>query len=464
MDNVDQGRFVNQQSQEELLTAAQAAELLGVKPATLYAYVSRGLLRSMQAEKGRGHRYARSEVLRLKGRAEARSGHGAVAAAALDFGEPVLQTAISAVDAQGPRYRGFSAVNLAQQGTSFEAVAELLWNGNLPPSPPRWSVAPALHKTALLSLIPPGTPPLFALALLVPALALGDAARFSAPPEAEKERARQLLFHLAAGLALGGQANCERFAQALQAPSIAAAVALALGHDSQDLPQETVLSALNSALVIMADHELNMSTFAARIAASAGADLYACFSAALAALAGPRHGGACDRVEALLAEAQRLGDSTAVINDRLRRGEVVPSFGHPLYPDGDPRTPPLLALVKRLEIRNAGVDTLLALVAAMHAAGYPPPTVDIGLVALTTALRLPAGAAACLFAIGRTAGWVAHILEQRQSSIGLRPRARYIGHLATANEKVRSESAPRSSSSMRVRDSREYGRLRASSK
>lgn len=434
MDDIDQGGFSNQQSGDELLDARQAAELLGVKPATLYAYVSRGLLSSVAAVRGRGHRYARSEVMRLKGRAEARSGHGPVAAAALDFGEPVLETAVSAVDAQGPRYRGLSAVELAQKGVPFESVAELLWSGSLPATPPQWATDPSLSAARILPLIPRGTAPLAALALLVPALALRDPARFATPPETEKERARQLLIQLAAGLALGGDSDAQRFSSALSAPSIAAAVALALGKGRRNLATGELLPAINQALVIIADHELNMSTFAARVAASAGADLYACFSAALAALSGPRHGGACDRVEALVAEAARSREPAVVISDRMRRGETVPGFGHPLYPEGDPRTPPLIELAQRLGGKRSGVDTLLALVAAMTAAGYPPPSVDFGLVALTLALGLPSGSAACLFAIGRSAGWVAHILEQRQSPVGLRPRARYVGPRSVATE------------------------------
>src|SRR5439155_21588512 len=100
--------------------------------------------------------------------------------------------------------------------------------------------------------------------------------------------------------------------------------------------------ALNRALVLSADHELNSSTFAGRVAASVGADVYACVAAALAAFSGPRHGGACDRIEALLAETGRPERAATAIEERRRRGELVPGFGHQLYPGGDPRTPPLL--------------------------------------------------------------------------------------------------------------------------
>src|SRR5207245_5047973 len=94
---------------------------------------------------------------------------------------------------------------------------------------------------------------------------------------------------------------------------------------------------LRLALVLIADHELNASTFAVRVVASTGASLVACVIGGLAALGGPRHGGTTEQVEALLDEIERVGDAAAVAEQRLSRGERLPGFGHPLYPDGDPR-------------------------------------------------------------------------------------------------------------------------------
>jgi citrate synthase len=433
MDDIDQDGFNNQHKPQDLLSAQQAAELLGIKPATLYAYVSRGLLKSVpaddDAEGGRGHRYIRAELLRLKARAKARSGHGPVAAAALDFGEPVLESALTAVTAAGPHYRGHSAVALCRQGLPFEAIAELLWNGSLPETPPSWPSGPTIAPASLAKLLPAGAAALSALALLVPALAVRDVARFAAPPDVEKARARQLLRQLAAGLALSGDQDLQRFRLAVAQADLASVVAAALTGRAKSARQlsPAIEQGINQALILMADHELNMSTFAARIAASAGADIYACVSAALATLSGPRHGGVCDRVEALLAEAKRPEDAAVMIHERLRRGETIPGFGHPLYPAGDPRTVPMIETAQELGASRVGVRTLLAIVKVMTDAGHAPPTVDLGLVALSLALGLPQGSAACLFAIGRSAGWVAHILEQRESSVGLRPRALYNG-------------------------------------
>jgi citrate synthase len=183
---------------------------------------------------------------------------------------------------------------------------------------------------------------------------------------------------------------------------------------------------INQALVLCADHELNVSTFTARVTASSGADLYACVSAALAALSGPRHGGACDRIEALMQEVGRPERAATVVRERLRRGESVPGFGHQLYPKGDPRTPPLLEATWAVRPEPPAVRVVRAVLDAMAEAGHPPPAVDFALVALSAALGLPPGGAAAVFAVGRAAGWVAHVLEQREQGHLLRPRARYV--------------------------------------
>jgi citrate synthase len=372
----------------DLLDARGAAALLGIKLQTLYAYVSRGLLSSLPGE-GPDRRYARADVLRLRARAAARAGHGPVAAAALHFGEPVLESALTAVDAEGPRYRGHKVVPLARAGTPFESVAELLWGGVLGPAPP-WRPGATVPGRQLSRLVPEGDG-LAALALLVPALAAADPGRYAAPIEAELARARGLLLHLAAGLALPRDGGA-RFLPALRRGRVAPAAATALGAPQDPGASAEVEAALDAALVLVADHELNVSTFAARVAASAGADLYACVGAALSTLSGSRHGGACDRVEALVGEVARARGGAAVVHERLRRGESLPGFGHRLYPEGDPRTPPLLDAAEALGGRRPGVRHLRSLVAAVRDAEHPPLRRLGG--ARPGAARLAAGAAA----------------------------------------------------------------------
>ena len=191
-----------------------------------------------------------------------------------------------------------------------------------------------------------------------------------------------------------------------------------------------MLHAIDPALVLSSDHELNASTFCARVAASTGADLYACFSAGLAALSGPRHGGGCDRVEALVAETGTPRRAASVVRARARRGDALPGFGHPLYPAGDPRTRPLLALGRTLVKKTGGAAavaarTLLALVDAAADLRGEAPTLDLGLVVIALASSMAPGSASAIFGIGRAAGWTAHVIEQRDSTALLRPRARF---------------------------------------
>jgi citrate synthase len=179
---------------------------------------------------------------------------------------------------------------------------------------------------------------------------------------------------------------------------------------------------LRAALILSADHELNASAFAVRVVASTGASLAACLMGGLAAFSGPLHGGTTSLVEVLFDEAERRGDAASVVEERLRRGDMLPGFGHRLYPKGDPRASVLLKLLPA--DRTCG-----ALIAAMEEIDGRHPNVDFALVAMRRALALPAGAALSIFAVARSAGWIAHALEQQQEGKLIRPRARYVGPL-----------------------------------
>jgi citrate synthase len=192
---------------------------------------------------------------------------------------------------------------------------------------------------------------------------------------------------------------------------------------------------VDRALVLCADHELNASTFAARVCASTGADLYASLGAAMHTLSGPRHGGASTRVEAILREIGKPARAASLLRERLARGEQTPGFGHFVYEDGDPRAKALLKLAEEAAARgrpHPDYECMRALCEATAEARHPAPNLDAGLVALTTALALPSGSAPAFFAIGRIPGWVAHILEQRSQRYILRPRARYVPALQVA--------------------------------
>ncbi|MBX3232419.1 MAG: citrate synthase [Labilithrix sp.] len=218
-------------------------------------------------------------------------------------------------------------------------------------------------------------------------------------------------------------------ARAERAGSIAEALLIALGA----APTRARVAAMNAALVLCADHELNVSSFAVRVAASAGASLPACVLAGLAALSGPRHGGATRAVEELTLAIGAPEHAAAAIAEHRARGEAVPGFGHPLYPAGDPRGALLLDRAVKLAPRARGVRVLVAAASAMKLAEHEAPTVDVGLVALARALGLPRGAPLAIFACGRLAGWIAHALEQQREGHLLRPRARYVAQSASAS-------------------------------
>lgn len=394
--------------------------MLAVKLPTLYAYTSRGLVRSVPGPKGRTRRYLRADLERLRARRDARSGHGPVAAAALRFGEPVLDTRLTAIDPErGPIYRGHPAATLTEQGTPFEAVCELLWTGASPSESTVWPPSdPPPAVDSLARLLPATATPLERLASSLPVLAAHDPGRFASRPESVLPRARQLLRWMAA--ALVPRFEPARIETVLAAPSMAVAVGRALGAPAH----AKAASALDRALVLCADHELNASAFAGRVAASTGADLYACVGAALAALSGPQHGGAADRIEVLIDEIGEPERAEQVVHERARRGESTEGFGSPIYPRGDPRGIALLGWAEELAPDSRGVQSCRALVSAMAASGVGP-TIDLGLVALASALALPPGSAVGVFAIARCGGWVAHTLEQYEAGYLLRPRARY---------------------------------------
>jgi citrate synthase len=408
---VDQRRIDNQR----LVDARTAAKHLGIQRRSLYAYVSRGQVRSVPGEHGRPRLYVLDDLERLRIRRDARAGHGAVAAGALRWGEPVLDSAITAITPHGPAYRGRLAVELAAVDTPFENVAELLWSGYLPDARITWPRV-TVPLAQLARLLPAETSPIDAMPLVVHAAALADPERDDRRPDAIVARGRRLIPLLAATLAPGFTAA--GVSRALGAPSVAAIAARALGLDDDAAPL------VERVLVLLADHELNASSFTARVAASTGADPYACVAAALATLSGPKHGTASLDVARFADEVGAPDAARAAVRALARKHQAPPGFGHTLYPDGDPRARPLLDAAAALP----GTKRSRTLLAIVQATKGTAPNVDVGLAALGAALGLPPSAGAGLFAVARSAGWLAHALEQRAAGYILRPRARYTGH------------------------------------
>jgi citrate synthase len=401
----------------EWVDAAAAARLLDVKRATLYAYVSRGLVKSRAVAGGRERLYQRADLLALRARRDARSGHGPVAAGALRWGEPVLDSSITDIRADGPAYRGRPVLELVEAGVSFERAAELLWSGTLPERASWPRDEPARSPRVLRGLLPASARPLDGMALGLATAALHAGAL---TPDTELLWVRRSLGELAVLAALPrGQ---EAVARARRESTVARRLLVALGGR----PAPRALRLLEAALVLCADHELNASTFACRVALSAGSDVPRALVAAMATLSGTLHGGTTDHIERLVREVGAPEHAVRAVASRVRQGQHIPGFGHPLYPDGDPRARPLLDAVCDLHAAPLALRTLLALIDAMDLAGAEPPSVDAALVAVSSALGLVPGAALAIFALGRSAGWVAHAREQRAQGVLLRPRARYV--------------------------------------
>jgi citrate synthase len=392
----------------DFVTAAQAAAILGVRTATIYAYASRGLLGGTAQGPGKKARYLRSAVERLQVKAAARSGHAAVAAAALRWGEPVLDSSITRLSPRGPVYRGQRATDLV--GQSFESVAELLWK-----RPVDWSgLASRVVTTARRPSVHALIQVMAALAPLLRGRAGG--ARKEVELEAVEVGCAAVIRRLACS---AGPAE----ALAERQGSIAGALGASLRGRVLTAEEKGLLDA---GLVLIADHELNASTFAARIATAAGARWPEALLAALATASGVRHAAACDGAERLWAEVRKARQPGSWLEARINEGSALDGFDAGAYPDGDPRGERLIALTRpRLPAgQRARLDALLV---AVRGQSGQFPSVDFGLVLLAQTLGFPPGSATLVFVLGRTAGWVAHIEEQAASGALIRPRARYVG-------------------------------------
>jgi citrate synthase len=385
------------------ITAADAARLLGVTRPTLYAYVSRGFVRSQPvAGASRERLYAREDVARLRRRTEERKAPDKAAARALQWGMPILESAITLIDGERLYYRGLDAASLAR-AQALEDVAALIWTGRMDAAPDPLPVKiPAVR--ADLAFVPR------AQTLLVSAGARDPLAMDLRP--ARVVRVGFGLLRLMTTAAIGsspGGANVHR----------ALATKWRVRGRAVDL--------IRAALVLCADHELNVSAFTARCAASSGTHPYGVVVAALSAFEGPRHGGAGRRVESMLASMRDERSLSRAMTARVRRGDTVEGFGHPLYRDGDPRARLMLEMVDEAFPASAERRFIRDVVRAAEDITGDRPNLDFGLAAVTRVLRLPEASPMALFAIGRTVGWIGQALEQYATGQLIRPRAKYVG-------------------------------------
>ncbi|MEU1275267.1 citrate synthase [Streptomyces sp. NPDC005799] len=394
------------------LTTKEAAELLGVKPETVYAYVSRGQLSSRRVPGGRGSTFEAAEVEALARRNRRDSG-GTPASG----GELSVRTRITLIESDRYYFRGVDATELATRH-SYEEVAEWLWTGTLHHgitfTAPESSVATARRAVDAL---PEHTGPTDRLRVAAIAAAVADPLRFDLSEDAVLGTARTLIPTLVAALPT-------RRGHRDEGPLAHRLWARLTGRDAD----EASLRVLDTALALLVDHDLAASTLAVRVAASARAHAYAAVSAGLGVLEGPLHGAASGVAHRLLMDVLDEGDAAPVIADELRAGRRIPGLGHRLYPGEDPRARVLFGLLE--DIPRAAPALAAARDIVATTARHTPlhANVDLALAVFTASSGMQATAGETIFAVARTAGWIAHALEEYgERPLRMRPSGHYVG-------------------------------------
>lgn len=405
-------------------SAREAMAMLGVRQQTLYAYVSRGWIRSVRQPGRRDRLYLREDLDRMSARSLARSGHGAVAASAMHWGEPIIPTTITEITPEGPRYRGKLACDLVRQGASFECVAELLWTGLWHESAV-WPVAKSSQElrllTASLPSLQPGDQLLEVFALVTLHLGVG---RGSIAERIRSGRtldaARQIIQTLVG--CCGLSAKGARYVPMLEGQSISQGLMRALAV----VPTDENRATIEAILILLSDHELSPGAFSARVAASSGSTLHSCVASALCASSGLEVGRLYNKVGELLESAKTRQALVSRALEFHARGASVPGFVHPLYPQGDPRAKLMLEIARqRGDARRFA--QIFGFVQEMEDRFSLHPRHELAVALLVRAMGLSRFAAGALFVLGRTAGWVAHVQEQRLTGSLLRPRAKFAG-------------------------------------
>ena len=396
----------------ELVDARTAAERLGVDVRTLYAYVSRGSLRRVPGPDSRSSRYDSDDLELLAQRSRPRTLPRP--AASIDL---VIATRVSTVTDGVVRYRGTNVLDLVAAGSSFENVAGLLWQdatGDWPQAAAAGEAAAGLPgalgaSAPILQRFTIATAARPASFLPVPAVPGPPGDGMSAAQWASYGRG------LIASLAeVGGSPRAASSARGLP-PDVLPGMAGRLWRRWSPLqPTAARVRALNTALVLLAEHELALSTLSVRVAASARARPGACVLAGLSTLSGALHSGVAPVVHDDLARDERSGAPRSRM-----------AFGHVVHRHGDPRAAPLLEAVYGFATPadRARVEDRLQ-------AAPGQPNIDFALGALTFAARMPPDASTAIFAIARIAGWIAHAAEEyaepplRFRGQAFRPRAR----------------------------------------
>jgi citrate synthase len=410
------------------LTAQQAAARLGVKVETIYAYVSRGVLERTTGPDGRGSRFDARTVERLAGRRRGATKHGGLSV--------VLGTGLTLIEQDRLFYRGLDVARLAG-AAPFERVAEWLWLGEQPPDAPpasdparAWRASPDALAAArhAQGKVPEGTPTADRLRVIAAAVSPTDPLRFDLAPDAVVACGRQLIAALTDALPCRGEEPGSGSAPGDDGTHERSIAGRLWSRLTAVPPGPGGIEALDAALVLVADHGLAASTLAARVAASVRADPYSVAMTGLATLAGPLHGGASALVHRMFAEVDRPSRAVGVLGDFLRREKRIPGYGHLIYRGWDPRAKALLEILRGAGMPAERMDAVERVLELLEERVEVSPNIDFVLGALTWTSGMPDGGGEAIFGVARTAGWLAHAIEEYdEPDLRFRPRAHYVG-------------------------------------
>ena len=407
----------------EWIGTAEAARRLGIKEASLYSYVSRGLLSRRKAAGARSSLFNAAEVESLARRGRPRGGSGPK--------ELVIETALTEINDDTLWFRGINAMELAAHA-DLEDVAQLLWTGSLPRAfgtEQAWRATDeaVAAGTAACAALPAGTLPLERLQVIVPALAAADPLRLHLDRPAVIAAGRCLI---------AGMVECMP-AVGPHEPEGASTIAERLvSRLCLVPPRPGMLDVIRAALVLLADHELAASTLAARVAASVRADPYAVVATGLGAMGGALHGGASFGAETMLRAARQPADAVRAVGELLRRGERIPGFGHFVYENTDPRAVFLLNLIRQAAPDSQFLAVADAVLTEARGRALPAPNIDFALAVLGAVGDMIPGAGEVIFAVARAAGWLAHAMEEYARNTPIRPRGIYTGPIAAVYDAV----------------------------
>ncbi len=376
-----------------LIKSSEAAAILDVTKATLYAYVSRGRLARTIGADGRTSLFARDEVEQLAQRSR-RAPTGPRATIDVQ-----ISSGITVIDETSLSYRGRDVAALATD-RPFEEVAELLWSGDTTEAAVRWPAIDATERSALAPISTLALSPIGRMATAAQVLAElhgdtpphGNATSSPLADPSPADAARRLL--VATPQVLGSTRRTGRFAGRLAAAW-------------RRRPSPALVDAIDTALVLLADHELATSTLAVRIAASVRTSPSIAFAAGLTTLEGALHGSASAQAHRFLDDCSETEPS--LVMERLRaQRRPIPGFGHKVYRGVDPRFPPLLDQVRRLD--PSGAELVDGVISEAGRIMAHQPNVDLALGALTRAAGFEPDTP--IFAVARIAGWGAHYDEE----------------------------------------------------